>query len=242
MTLHIFKNYQELSAHTADIVIHSLKENPELVLCMASGSTPSLLCDLLVKKLKAGETDFSRFSFIGLDEWVGLSLTNTGSCHYFFQSKIFEPLQLKPEQYYLFDACATDLQQECKKMDKHIAQKGGIDIMIVGIGLNGHIGFNEPGTSFESLSHVATLDEITKKTGQQKYFNEPVVLDKGITIGLGHLMNSRKVLLMANGSKKAEVIKKAAEGTVAESFPASIIQRHQNGFIFADAEAASLLD
>ena len=235
-----FKNYEELSGHTAKFIVDAIKNKPNLVLCMASGSTPALTCDLLVQKVKDEQVDYSKFTFLGLDEWVGLPPTNTGSCHYFFHKKIFEPLQLSPSQYFLFNALAEDLKDECSKMDKMISDKGGIDIMIVGIGMNGHIGFNEPGTSFTLLSHVAELDEITKSVGQ-KYFDVPVELGKGITIGFGHLMNTKKVFLIANGLKKAEVIKQTIEGSVTESFPASIMQKHTNGFILIDGEAGSLL-
>ena len=161
-------------------------------------------------------------------------------CHYFFQNKLIGPSQLKPSQCFLFDALAGDLRNECVKMDKFINEKSGIDIMVVGIGMNGHIGFNEPGTSFNNLSHVIELDEITRSVGQ-KYFKEKVELGKGITIGFKHLLNAKKVFLMANGSKKAEVIKKTVEGPVTESFPASIMQKHDNGFVLIDEEAASLL-
>jgi len=235
-----FKNYEELSGYAASFIVNAIKNKPDLVLCMASGSTPALTCDLLGQKLKRDKVDYSKFTFIGLDEWVDLPPTNTGSCHYFFHTKIFKPLQLKPPQYHLFNARAEDLKSECEKMDKFIAGKGGIDIMVVGIGMNGHIGFNEPGSSFSALSHVAELDEVTKSVGQ-KYFNGPIELAKGITIGFGHLMNTKKVFLMANGIKKAEVIKKTIEGRVTESFPASIMQQHANGSILIDEEAASLL-
>ena len=235
-----FKNYEQLSGYASDLIADSIKNKPNLVLCMASGSTPALTCDLLVQKLKEGQIDYSKFTFLGLDEWVGLPSINTGSCHYFFHKKIFEPLQLLSSQYFLFNALADDLKRECSKMDKVIADKGGIDIMVVGIGMNGHIGFNEPGTSFAVLSHVAELEVITKSVGQ-KYFDEPVELGKGITIGLGQLMNTKKVFLLANGSKKAEVIKKTIEGPVTENFPASIMQKHPNSFIVIDEEAASVL-
>src|SRR6187401_1160295 len=235
-----FKNYEQLSGYVAGVIAGSIKNKSDLVLCMASGSTPALTCDLLVQKVKDEQVDYSKFTFLGLDEWVGLPPTNTGSCYYFFHKKIFESLQLSSSQYFLFNALADDLKSECSKMDKVIAEKGGIDIMIVGIGMNGHIGFNEPGTSFAALSHVAELDEITKSVGQ-KYFDGPVKLEKGITIGFGHLMNTKKVFLMANGSKKSEVIKKTIEGPVTENFPASIMQKHANGFILIDAEASSLL-
>lgn len=235
-----FKNYEQLSGYVADFIADSIKNKPNLVLCMASGSTPALTCDLLVQKLKEGQIDYSKFTFLGLDEWVGLSPTNTGSCHYFFHKKIFDPLELSSSQYFLFNALVDDLKSEGSKMDKVIADKGGIDIMIVGIGMNGHIGFNEPGTSFTSLSHVAELEEITKAVGQ-KYFDGPVELGKGITIGFGHLMNTKKVFLMANGSKKAEVIKRTTEDPVTESFPASIMQKHNDGYILIDEAAGSLL-
>jgi len=235
-----FKNYEQLSGYAADFIADSIKNKPNLVLCMASGSTPALTCDLLVQKLKEGQIDYSKITFLGLDEWVSLPPTNTGSCHYFFHKKIFEPLQLPSSQYFLFNALADDLKSECSKMDKVIADKRGIDLMIVGIGMNGHIGFNEPGTSFAALSHVAELDELTKSIGQ-KYFDGPVELGKGITIGFGHLMNTKKVFLMANGPKKAEVIKKTIEGPVAESFPASIMQKHPSSFILIDEAAASAL-
>jgi len=240
MKLKRFKNYHELSDFAAGDIANSIKSKPSLVLCLASGDTPKLTVELLVKKLKEEKIDYSKITFIGLDEWVGLPPTNTGSCHYFFQNKLIEPLQLKPSQYFLFNALADDFENECVKMDRFINDRNGIDVMLVGIGMNGHIGFNEPGAAFNNLSHVIELDEITKAVGQ-KYFNEQVELGKGITLGFKHLLNAKKVFMMANGSKKAEVIKKAVEGTVTESFPASIMQQHENGFILIDDEAASLL-
>ena len=240
MKLKRFKNYQELSEFAANDIANSIKDKPSLVLCMASGDTPKLTVDLLVKKLTEEKIDHSKITFIGLDEWVGLPPTNTGSCKYFFQNNLIGPLELRSSQYFLFDALAPDLKNECVKMDQFIKEKNGIDIMLVGIGMNGHIGFNEPGASFNNLSHVIELDEITKSVGQ-KYFKEKMELGKGITIGFKHLLDSRKVFLMANGTKKAEVIKKTVEGPVTESFPASIMQKHDNGFVIVDDEAASLL-
>jgi len=235
-----FKNYQSLSDFAATEIANAIKNKPSLVLCLASGDTPKLTVELLVKKIKDQKIDHSAITFIGLDEWVGLPPENTGSCHYFFQSKLIEPLQLKPSQYFLFNALANDLQNECIKMDQVIDQKKGIDIMLVGIGMNGHIGFNEPGSSFNNLSHVIELDEITKSVGK-KYFTEQVELSQGITLGFKHLMNAGKVFLMANGIKKADVIKKTVDGPVTEDFPASIMQKHQNGFVLIDEEAATLL-
>ncbi len=235
-----FANYAELSDYTAYEIATAIKQQPSLVLCMASGHTPALTAELLVKKLLQEKIDYSQITFLGLDEWVGLPPSNEGSCHYFFRTKLFEPLQLDPSQCFLFDSLADDLQEECNKMDSIIADKGGIDIMLVGIGMNGHIGFNEPGTAFNTLCHVIELDDTTKTVGQ-KYFKEKTALHQGITIGLGHLMNAKKVFLKADGKRKAEVVQKTVEGEITESFPASIMQQHANGFVIVDEEAASLL-
>ncbi len=133
---------------------------------------------------------------------------------------------------------SDQLQEECSKMDKLIAEKNGIDLIIVGIGMNGHIGFTEPGVSISNYSHVIVLDDTTRTVGQ-KYFKTQQTLEKGITLGLQHLLEARKAILMANGSKKAAVIKKTVEENISNSFPASIMQSHPNGFVMIDEEAAS---
>jgi glucosamine-6-phosphate isomerase len=240
MQLLSFKDYHALSLHAATLIARAIRENPRLTLCMASGHTPSLTCELLAEQLKEDKTDYSSLLFLGLDEWVGLSPENPGSCHYFFKTKLFDPLQLSPSQYHLFNAQSPDLAAECKKMDERIAAAGGIDMVLVGIGMNGHIGFNEPGTAIDASCHVATLDETTKTVGQ-KYFNESMELSQGITIGLGHLQKAKTVLLLANGAKKAAVIRQTVESPVTENFPASIMQTHTNGFVLIDEEAGSLL-
>jgi glucosamine-6-phosphate isomerase len=241
MKVQIYKDYASLSLFAAEEIIRLIKEKPATVICLASGDSPKLTCELFTKKAKEKNLDTSKFFFIGLDEWVGLAPDTAGSCHNDFKKRIFEPLDLSPMQYHLFNGLSDNLENECAAMDKIIHEKGGIDLMIVGIGMNGHIGFNEPGTAFNNLSHVINLDEITKSVGQ-KYFNKPVKLSKGITIGFGHLLNAKKVFLMASGLRKAEVVKKTVAGSVTENFPASIMQRHVTGFILIDEDAGSLLE
>jgi glucosamine-6-phosphate isomerase len=236
-----FTGYDTLSHFMAGEIAAAIKNNPALTLCMASGHTPALTAELLVKKLVDEKIDYRHISFLGLDEWIGLPPGNEGSCHYFFKTKLFEPLQLNPSQCFLFDALADDMENECAAMDAVIAERGGIDLMLVGIGMNGHIGFNEPGTPFHTLSHIASLDETTRSVGQ-KYFKEETALNKGITIGLGHLLHAKKCFLIANGNKKADVIRQTVEGPVTEKFPASSMQQHPNGFVLVDEDAASLLD
>jgi galactosamine-6-phosphate isomerase len=239
MNLTLFRDYAALSAAAADEIIRLLQVKPGAVICMASGSTPKDCCTFFVQKVKEGGTDISKFFFVGLDEWVGLPPGLPGSCQYDFKTRLFDPLNLPPSQYHVFDGRADNLPEECRKMDQKINEKGGIDLMIVGIGMNGHIGFNEPGVDFSLFSHVTDLDETTITVGQNKYFTEPVVLTKGITLGPGTLMAAKKVILMANGIAKAEVIQKAMEGPVTNSFPASIIQQHPDGNVWVDEAAAS---
>ncbi|MFC0772613.1 glucosamine-6-phosphate deaminase [Terrimonas alba] len=241
MELKVYPGYTALSDAAADETIELIKGKPNAVICFASGDTPRLTCQLLVQKAKSQQVDTGKIVFIGLDEWVGIPLSNEGSCHYFFRHEVFEPLSLLPAQTHLFDAMSNNLDNECRKMDTIIAKNGGIDLMIVGIGMNGHIGFNEPGVSFHNYSHVIDLDETTLMVGQ-KYFKTTVALQQGITLGLQHLLESRKAILIANGNKKAEVIKKTVEGKVTNKFPASIMQIHLNGFVMVDEGAASLLN
>jgi glucosamine-6-phosphate isomerase len=240
MHIKVYKDYNEMSAHAADEIIDLVKNKPNAVICLASGDTPRLTCTLTVEKALKEKVDFSLCTFIGLDEWVGVPPENKGSCHWFFQNLFLQPLNIPAENIHLFNSMSDNLSDECNKMDAVIAAKGGIDLMIVGIGMNGHIGFNEPGVSFDNYSHVIDLDPITLSVGQ-KYFTETVKLSKGITLGLKHLMQTKKVLLIANGTKKAEVIKRTIEGGVNENFPASIMQNHSNGFVMLDENAANLL-
>jgi 6-phosphogluconolactonase/glucosamine-6-phosphate isomerase/deaminase len=140
----------------------------------------------------------------------------------------------------VFNALAKDMQKECEDMDNFISQHGGIDLIVVGVGRNGHIGFNEPGASFEQYSHVIELHETTQTVGQ-KYFREETTLNQGITLGLKHLLEARKAILIANGERKAAVMKEVIEGEISPEMPGSVIRKHRNAEIIMDKEAASLL-
>ncbi len=240
MQTKIYPNYETLSAAVAQIMFDTIKQKPTAVICLASGHTPLLPCQLFVKKANDEHLHISETTFIGLDEWVSVPPDNKGSCHYFLYSTVFNPLGLQAGQIHVFNALADDLSNECETMDEVIDNNGGIDLMIVGIGMNGHIGFNEPGVSFKNLSHVIDLDKTTIEVGQ-KYFPAATTLTKGITIGLQHLINAKQVLLIANGEKKAAIIKQTIEKEVSNKIPATIMQTHKNGIIMIDKEAASQL-
>lgn len=237
MEISIYKDYQVLSLHAAERIIEQVKQKPDAVLCLAAGDTPRLAYDTLTKKAANEKLDFSKCTFVGLDEWVGIPPGNEGSCHYFLKQHLIGPLKLSADRIHLFDALSNDLDHECRKMNALISTLGGIDLMMVGIGMNGHIGFNEPGASPDLYAHVVELDEATRTVGQ-KYFRQQTPLAKGITLGLKHLLESRKAILIANGTKKAGVIQQALKGPVTPDLPATIMRQHANSEVMLDEEAA----
>lgn len=240
MKIKIYKGYEALSEEAASVIADVIRQKPDAVICLASGHTPLLPCHMFVKKIKEQKINIDEVKFLGLDEWVGVPPENEGSCHYFLYNTVFVPLGLQAQQIHVFNGMADDLITECKTMDAMIANNGGIDLMIVGIGMNGHIGFNEPGVPFGNYSHIIHLDETTVEVGK-KYFPSSTALSKGITIGLQHLMEAKQVILIANGEKKASIIKETIEEKVSNQIPATIMQTHKNGIIMIDEEAASLL-
>ena len=241
MQLHICENYDALSAQAAAEIIELVKRKPDAVLCLASGDTPKLTYSMMAKMATDQSVDFKGCTFIGLDEWMGISPDNEGSCHYFLHHHVFEPLDISNDHIHLFDGLSANPEEECRKMDKIISDIGGIDLMVVGIGMNGHIGFNEPAESFGQYSRVVDLGESTKLVGQ-KYFRQQTSLTRGITLGLSHLLESKKAILVANGSKKADIIRKAVKEKITPHVPASILRNHSNGHIVLDRAAASMLN
>jgi glucosamine-6-phosphate isomerase len=239
MKLKVFKDHNEQSAAVAEMIIDCVKTKPDALLCFATGDSPKLAYQLLATKAIKENIDFSRCFMIGLDEWIGISPGNTGSCHWFLNEYLFKPMNIDQSQIHLFNAFPKNEKEECRKMNKLIAVNG-INLMVVGIGMNGHIGFNEPGADINSLAHIAELEETTKIVGQ-KYFQDKVTIDKGITVGLKQVMEVEKLLMLANGKKKAPVVKRVVEENVSTDFPATLIQQHKNGYLMIDSEAASEL-
>lgn len=236
MIKEVLPDYNEMSAAAAAAIIDCIKVKPDALLCFASGDTPKLAYQMVAERVKKENIDISQAFLIGLDEWMGIPPHDSGSCHYFLQQYLFRPLGVAATNYHLFDALTTNEAEECRKMDHLIFERRGIDMMVVGVGMNGHIGFNEPGTPIDSLSHVAVLDEITQTVGQ-KYFSNKVTIGKGITIGLKQVMEAKTLLMIANGKKKATVIQQVLEGKIGTQFPASLIREHKNGMLLIDKEA-----
>ncbi|RYU96201.1 6-phosphogluconolactonase [Emticicia agri] len=238
MEIQVFNDSEELANHTAKFIINLVKDKPTATLILTSGDTPVKTYHKIVEL--AEPEDFAQVTVIGLDEWVGVPATSEGSCRYIVEENLLKPLGVNPAQYTFFDSMTEDLQQECERVDQLIFEKGGVDFIVVGIGLNGHIGLNEPGTSFDLYSHVSKLAEITISTGQ-KYFNENTELTQGITIGLKHLLEAKTAVMIATGEKKAEILREVVIQDPNINLPATVFKKHINGHIWIDKAAASLL-
>ncbi len=229
-----------MSRTAADLVIEQVKQKPASLICFPSGDSPAGMFRYLVADVRAGKVDFSQCFFVGLDEWVGLGKDDDGSCTQFLNEHFFGPLNITQPQVKFFDAKAVDLDAACRDMDEFIQQHGPLDMMIVGIGMNGHIGLNEPGTDFNLYAHHAPLDPVTVTVGQ-KYFKAETVLTEGITLGLKHLLEAKTPLLIAAGSKKAGIINQALRGEVTEQLPASVFHTLASSVVLLDEGAADKL-
>jgi len=236
MKVQKYRNYDELSRATADLIASTIKKKPDALVCIASGHTPIGTFRCLIEDINLGKLDVSRVTFVSLDEWLGIDPSDPGSCISMLRKDFFDHVSVHIE---MFDV-NKDPQSECDRINKLIAANGGLDVMLVGIGLNGHIGMNEPGTSFDLYAHVSDLAEATKTSGQ-KYFEKPTVLSKGITLGLRHFIESKLPIVMANGAKKASIIKRVLSSPAIEQIPATIVHNTPQALVMLDAEAASEL-
>ena len=240
MTIHQFPDHNTLSQYTAEHIAAVINQKPNALLCLASGDTPIETYHRFAALVQDERVDVSQCTFVGLDEWVGFGPNDVGSCSYYVFRDLFTPLNLRPDQIHVFDAKATDLRAECTRIDTLIQSQGGLDLLLVGMGTNGHIALNEPGTPFNLGCHVVDLAESTKTVGQ-KYFTRETALTQGITLGLRHLTEAHEVILLVSGAKKAAVLRDALRGPVTEQVPASILQTQPNAQIWIDEAAGSLL-
>lgn len=240
MKLFIKDTTESMAVAVADRLDECLRAIPAPLFCPASGDTPAALYREMVGRAKRDMLDVSHWHFVGLDEWVGMNGGDEGSCRYYLNRGLFEPLGVGEERICFFDGRAADLGEECAAVRNFIGKWGCIDAVILGIGLNGHVAMNEPGADPAWRSHVATLHPVTQATGQ-KYFNSQTPLERGITIGLRDLLDARHIFLLATGELKAGIIQKMLEGPVTREVPASLLRDHPGLEVWLDARAAAKL-
>ena len=220
------ENYDKLSSIAANIIASQVTLKPNCVLGLATGSSPLGTYAKLAEKYNAGELDFSKVTSVNLDEYVGLTGENDQSYRYFMDHNLFCNINIDKANTYVPNGCAEDLKAEGENYDAFIKSLGGIDLQLLGIGLDGHIGFNEPDASFIAETHEVELDESTIEANARFFASKADVPTKAITMGMMSIMQAKKILLIANGSKKKDILDKAFFGPITPYVPASILQLH----------------
>lgn len=218
--------YEKLSRQAANIISAQVILKPDSVLGLATGSSPLGTYKQLIEWYEKGDIDFSKVTSVNLDEYVGLDGTNEQSYRYFMNKNFFEHINIDINNTFVPNGCAADLDSEGKHYDDHIAELGGIDLQLLGIGLDGHIGFNEPDKYFVKSTHVVDLHESTIKANSRFFASEDEVPKKAITMGMVSIMQAKKILLIASGREKRDILEKAFYGPITPEIPASILQLH----------------
>ncbi|MDQ6480278.1 glucosamine-6-phosphate deaminase [Dyadobacter sp. LHD-138] len=240
MKLNIYPDKETSSKAAADLIVEQIRLKPDSLVCFPSGDSPTLVLKYLVAYGLQGAVNFAQCRFVGLDEWIGMDENDEGSCRHYLNSHFFLPLNIKPDKIVFFNGLADHVDDECARMNDYILKNGPIDIMMVGLGMNGHIGLNEPGTDFNLYAHRAELDPLTVKVAQ-KYFQKDTALTGGLTLGLQHFTEAKTAILIISGSKKADILVNILEEKVTSEIPGTIIQLHSNAIVFSDQDAASKL-
>lgn len=241
MRIIIAKDYNDMSKKAANMVAAQILLKPNSVLGLATGSTPLMTYKYLIKLVNDETISFNEVATFNLDEYVGLLPKNINSYHYYMEDNFFKYIDIKSENIHIPNGRAENIQNECIEYEKTIRLNGGIDFQILGIGNNGHIGFNEPDLKFEAVTHPINLDEETIKANSRFFNSEEEVPKRAITMGVKTIMNARKVILLANGTSKAETIYKSIYGKIDPNLPASILQLHPDVTFILDRSAAELL-
>lgn len=221
-------NYDELSKIAANIFKEELQKHPEMILGLATGGTPEGFYKELVEAYKAGEISFEKAQSFNLDEYVGINAANKVSYHYYMDQQLFNHVDMKTDNIHLPEGNTNDLQAAATQYDGKIEAAGGIDIQLLGIGVNGHIGFNEPGTSFALETNVVELTESTREANQIYFNSMDEVPTHAITMGIQTILNAKKVVLLISGASKQEAINRLRSGEITEDFPASALHNHSN--------------
>lgn len=232
---------EEATAIAARTISRLLREKPDAVLGLATGSTPLLLYQELIRLHREQGLDFSKVTTFNLDEYVGLDPEDPRSYHHFMQEHLFQHVNLAPARTHIPDGLVRNIPAFCARYEKEIQAAGGIDLQVLGIGADGHIGFNEPTSSLGSRTRIKTLQPATREANGRFFGGEDKVPHHVITMGIGTILEARQCLLLAFGERKAQAVAGAIEGPLSAMNPASSLQLHPQAKVFLDAGAASLL-
>lgn len=234
MQLIVCKNYEEMSAVAADIVADIMKKNPSCVLGLATGSTPVGMYKKLIEKNAAGEIDFSDVTTVNLDEYYPITPDNDQSYRYFMNENLFDHVNIDKSRTYVPDGAATDPVAACEAYEAIVDRVGPADIQVLGIGQNGHIGFNEPADALEVKTHVTGLTESTIRANARFFASEADVPTQALTMGIGTILGAKKIIILAGGAAKHDAITKMLAGGLDTSCPASMLNLHKDVVVVCD--------
>ena len=232
MKIEYFDNYTVLSTKAADLIGTALIKKPDLLLCTASGSSPAMTYNIFEKKYTENPEPCKRLRILKLDEWGGISMANPQSCEIFLQKNLIRPLNISPERYISFNSNPEQPEQECARISSFLLSNGPVDVCVLGLGLNGHIAFNEPGNFLMPDCHVAKLSEKSMSHPMAKEMGE--LPTYGLTIGMGDILQSKKIILIIAGTGKKEIVKEFLSGKITTQLPASFLWTHPNVVCLVD--------
>ena len=242
MLVEVFEEYDAVSERAAEIVTNQIRRKPDSVVGFATGSTPLGLYKTLIRNHREQGLDFSKVTTFNLDEYVGLRPEHPQSYHYFMWQNLFKHINVNPSNVYIPHGMADDVDYFCDWYEEQIEKAGGIDLQILGIGANGHLAFNEPGSSLGSRTRIKTLTAATVRNNS-RFFDDPEEVPRqAITMGIGTILDAETLLLVASGESKAEAIHNALEGPVTGMCPATVVQMHRFAHVVLDEAAASKLE
>lgn len=240
MEIEVFDNAVAIGIKVGSQLATAIRNKPNLVLGLATGASPIPTYEYLSGLCHVGELSFKEVTTFNLDEYCNLPRSDSNSYYSFMYSNLFNNTDILPENVHFLDGNTDDDEKECKKYDKMLFDAGFVDIQLLGIGTNGHIGFNEPATRYTKGSFKISLTESTKKSNSI-YFNENPMPTHALTMGIGNIMSAKKIIMIATGASKQEAVKAMVEGEVTPQCPASILQFHPSVTIYLDKDAAALL-
>lgn len=238
----VVENYEEMSSRAAEILEQQVSENPHAVLGLATGSTPLGLYARMIEGHEQRGISYKHVQTFNLDEYLGINKNHPNSYRMFMLENLFKHLDISVSHTYIPNGQAHSVEEECRRYEALLDRIGPIDLQILGMGTNGHIGFNEPGTAEDSLTHCIELDESTRKNNARFFESLEEVPTHAITMGIASIMKSKKILLLVSGSEKAQAVKTLLEKKVSEEFPASFLWKHADVTLIADREAYHLVE
>ena len=241
MRILVVNDYNEMKNKAANIIASQMVLKPNSVLGLATGSTPLGTYEELVRLYKIGIISFSEITSFNLDEYYGLSKNNNQSYNYYMYMNLFNHVDIDEDNVHIPDGMCENIERECADYERKIKESGGIDLQLLGIGRNGHIGFNEPSDSFQLNTHLVQLDEDTIEANSRFFASIDEVPTRAISMGIGSILRAKKIVLLASGEEKADAIYETVKGPITPKVPASILQLHPDVVIIADKEAASRL-